>query len=72
MRTSRTRSSGISDLFPGSAHVKAAGLSEADDGAVWEWTKQYGFAIVSKETDFHRSRLTNHMDGRCPRYSPVG
>ena len=36
----------ISDLFPGSTHVKAVGLKEADDSVVWEWAKQHGFSIV--------------------------
>ena len=47
----------IRDLFPGSIHVKAAGLSDADDGVVWEWAKQHGFTIVSKDTDFVRGLL---------------
>jgi predicted nuclease of predicted toxin-antitoxin system len=33
----------IGDLFPGSTHVNAVGLREADDRAVWEWAKQHGF-----------------------------
>jgi len=41
----------IADLFPGSTHVKAIGLKEADDSVVWEWAKQHGFTIVSKDTD---------------------
>jgi len=42
----------INDLFPGSRHIKAVGLREADDGVVWEWAKQHGFTIASKDTDF--------------------
>jgi predicted nuclease of predicted toxin-antitoxin system len=47
----------IEDLFPGSAHVKAVGLREADDAVVWEWAKQNGFTIVSKDTDFHQRAI---------------
>jgi predicted nuclease of predicted toxin-antitoxin system len=36
----------IADLFPGSTHIKAAGLKEAGDFVVWEWAKQRRFAIV--------------------------
>jgi predicted nuclease of predicted toxin-antitoxin system len=49
--------SSISDLFPGSAHIKAVGLREADDRVVWEWAKQHGFTIVSKDTDFHQRAI---------------
>ena len=49
--------SGISDLFPDSTHIKAVGLTEADDRVVWEWAKQHGFTIVSKDTDFHQRAI---------------
>jgi predicted nuclease of predicted toxin-antitoxin system len=47
----------IGDLFPGSMHVKTVGLSDADDDVVWEWAKQHGFTIASKDTDFHQGLL---------------
>ena len=47
----------IADLFPGSMHVKAIGLREADDGVIWEWAKQHGFTIVSKDTDFYQRAI---------------
>jgi predicted nuclease of predicted toxin-antitoxin system len=47
----------ISDSFPGSTHIKAVGLKEADDSVVWEWAKQHGFSIVSKDTDFHQRAI---------------
>jgi predicted nuclease of predicted toxin-antitoxin system len=42
------------DLFPGSEHVRDAGLATADDTAVWEYAKRGGFAIVSKDADFRQ------------------
>ena len=36
----------ISDLFPDSTHIKAVGLTEADDRVVWEWAKQHGFDCI--------------------------
>ena len=42
----------FSDEFPGSAHVRDLGLSSAVDIEVWEYAKQFGFTIVSKDTDF--------------------
>ena len=47
----------IVDLFPGSTHIKAVGLREANDFVVWEWAKQHGFTIASKDTDFHQRAI---------------
>ena len=44
----------LSTLFPGSAHVRDVGLAQADDGTVWSYAKDHGFAIVSKDSDFHQ------------------
>lgn len=38
--------------FPGSAHVRDLGLASAVDIEVWDHAKQFGFTIVSKDTDF--------------------
>jgi len=47
----------IADLFPGSAHLKALGLQEADDSVIWAWAGQHGFTIVSKDTDFYQRAI---------------
>lgn len=44
----------LADLFPDSAHVREVGLKEAEDLTVWEYAKQQGFIIVSKDADFHQ------------------
>lgn len=44
----------LHDLFPGSLHVRDVGLKEAADTVVWDYAKEYGFAIVSKDIDFHQ------------------
>ena len=47
--------------YPGSAHVRDVGLAAADDQEVWDYAKQNGFAIVSKDSDFQsRSLLYGH------------
>ncbi len=43
----------VADLFPGSAHVIPLGLASNDDVAVWEYAKQNGFTITTKDSDFH-------------------
>lgn len=42
----------LRDVFPGSAHVHACGLGSAQDEAVWQYAKDNGFTIVSKDSDF--------------------
>ena len=47
--------------FPGSTHVKALGLAEADDTVIWARAAEDGYAIVTKDADFHfRALLKGH------------
>jgi predicted nuclease of predicted toxin-antitoxin system len=51
----------LADLYPGSTHVREVGLQVADDETVWRYAAEHGFAIVSKDADFHeRSFLFGH------------
>jgi len=51
----------ITDLFPGSVHVRSVGLAEGSDLAVWQYAASNGFAIATKDNDFHqRSFLLGH------------
>ncbi len=43
--------------FPGSAHVRDAGLSSAPDPNVWAYAAANGFVIVSKDADFQQRAL---------------
>lgn len=42
----------LDDLFPGSSHVRAAGLATAADHSVWRYAGDHGFALVSFDADF--------------------
>ncbi|HTP92762.1 MAG TPA: DUF5615 family PIN-like protein [Xanthobacteraceae bacterium] len=42
----------LDDAFPGSHHVRLAGLAEADDTAVWRYAGANGFTLVSLDADF--------------------
>jgi predicted nuclease of predicted toxin-antitoxin system len=44
----------LADLYPGSLHVREAGLREADDSVVWHYAREQGLTIVSKDSDFHQ------------------
>ncbi|MBM0741681.1 DUF5615 family PIN-like protein [Phormidium sp. CLA17] len=55
---SRKLISRLADIFPDSSHVQFHGLSEADDGEIWEFAKVQKFCIVTQDADFaDRSRL---------------
>jgi len=66
--------SGIADLYPGSTHVKTAGLMKTDDGLIWKFAGDQAFILVSKDSDFrYRSLLFGHPPkfiflrvGNCP------
>lgn len=43
----------IEDLFPGSVHVRSAGLRQTPDHVVWDFAKINGFSILSADSDFY-------------------
>ena len=51
----------LADTFPASAQVPDFDLQQADDATIWEFAKNNGYMIVSKDEDFHqRSFLYGH------------
>jgi predicted nuclease of predicted toxin-antitoxin system len=50
--------------FPGSGHVHELGLGEKDDMAVWQYAKDHGFTLVTKDADFNELSL---LKGYPPR-----
>jgi predicted nuclease of predicted toxin-antitoxin system len=64
----------ILDLYPGSPHVKSHDLVHRDDIEIWTFAQRNGYAIVSKDADFHqRSLVFGHPPklvflrvGNCP------
>ncbi len=48
----------LSDLYPGSAHVRDHGMAAVDDEAVWTSARDQGFLIVSKDDDFRQRSLS--------------
>ncbi len=47
----------LSDIYPGSAHVKQHGLTRSSDGLIWLFAARNGFILVSKDWDFHQRSL---------------
>jgi predicted nuclease of predicted toxin-antitoxin system len=51
----------LSDVYPDSIHVRDVGLQAADDEDVWNYARDLGLVLVSKDSDFHqRSFLFGH------------
>jgi hypothetical protein len=46
--------SALSDLYPGSLHIGDFGLRGASDAEVWQYARDSGFVIVSKDSYFRR------------------
>ena len=44
----------LGGVYPGCTHVKLIGLDHADDEAIWNYARTNGYAIVSKDSDFHQ------------------
>jgi len=47
----------IADLYPGSIHVRDAGLASASDAQVWKYASENGYVIATKDSDFHQRSL---------------
>jgi predicted nuclease of predicted toxin-antitoxin system len=43
--------------FPDSAHVRDCGLKGQADQAIWEYARNHGFTVVSKDGDFYQRSL---------------
>jgi predicted nuclease of predicted toxin-antitoxin system len=49
---SPTLVSRLADLFPNSSHVSLLGLDRVSDEEVWNYARDNGFTLVSKDADF--------------------
>jgi len=54
----------LGDEYPGSIHVRDAGLRGAADHQIWEYAHDHGFIIVSKDDDF---RQRSFLQGAPPK-----
>jgi predicted nuclease of predicted toxin-antitoxin system len=54
----------LREEFPGSDHVRNVDLRGADDGRVWDYARNHGFVIASKDNDF---RQRSFLEGAPPK-----
>jgi predicted nuclease of predicted toxin-antitoxin system len=51
----------LADIYPGSKHVDECNLDSSPDDSIWNFAKENGFVITSKDSDFEqRSILRGH------------
>ncbi|MGH8161093.1 MAG: DUF5615 family PIN-like protein [Gammaproteobacteria bacterium] len=43
----------LEESFPGSDHVTRLGLETTGDRELWNYARDHGFALVTKDSDFH-------------------
>ena len=64
----------LADIFPESVHVDRIGLGGENDNEVWDYARDNGYLVVSKDSDFYdKSILLGHPPkiiwikrGNCP------
>jgi len=44
----------LADQFSESAHVRDFGMASADDQTIWNFARERGYTIISKDDDFHQ------------------
>ena len=49
----------LGSLYPGSLHVRDVVLAPASDRAIWQYAREHGLVIVTKDEDFHRLSVLN-------------
>ncbi len=42
----------LAEAFPGTVHTDGVGLHGQPDTAIWDYARQHGFILVSKDDDF--------------------
>lgn len=51
---SRRLEDSVRNAFPDSTHVIAEGLESSTDQQVWDYAREHGFVIISKDSDFRQ------------------
>ena len=55
----------LADVYPGSSHVHSCGLGSTDDSGIWQFAKDNGYTIVSKDSDFQERSV---LQGQPPKF----
>jgi predicted nuclease of predicted toxin-antitoxin system len=44
----------LANLYPGCLHVSDRGLAGGSDQGIWQYAREHGFVVVTKDEDFQR------------------
>jgi len=44
----------LEDIFPQSLHVRDINMQKAPDLEIWNYAKEHGYTIITKDTDFYQ------------------
>ncbi|HEY5443029.1 MAG TPA: DUF5615 family PIN-like protein [Pyrinomonadaceae bacterium] len=55
----------LADIYPDSVHVAEVGLANSPDLSVWQYARENGYALVSKDSDFQQWSL---LHGAPPKF----
>ncbi|MDZ7291090.1 MAG: DUF5615 family PIN-like protein [candidate division KSB1 bacterium] len=47
----------LADVYPNSVHVQMVGLDRAQDEEIWNYARQEGCIIITKDADFHERSI---------------
>lgn len=47
----------LANLYPGSLHVEACGSGAADDRQIWNFARDSGYMIITKDSDFYQRSM---------------
>ncbi len=51
----------LQDLFPDSMHTALLGFERESDAVVWEYAREHGFTVVSKDSDLIQISLARGL-----------
>ena len=47
----------LQDVFPGSLHIETAGLLSTEDDDIWEYARNRGLTVLTKDSDYRQLSL---------------
>lgn len=47
----------LADLYPSAEHVSRVGLDRAPDDALWDFAREQGYTVVTRDVDFSEMSL---------------
>ena len=49
----------LADLYPGAEHISRLGLDRVPDEALWDFAREQGYTVVTRDVDFSELSLVS-------------